>query len=97
MDWQVLLIELAKILAYLLAGGFVVPAVNWLKNKAKAEGYSALAVSIVTSALFGIAVVFAEGQVLPSDLTVENLATVFGIIFVAAQTVYRMLEGETQE
>ena len=90
---ETILIEVAKILAYVLAGGFVVPVVNWIKEKANLEQWAAFALSLVVSGVFGAAVVFAEGQLVPGDLTPENLSVIFTTIFVAAQAVYNMLKS----
>jgi uncharacterized membrane protein len=98
-EWQVVLLEIFKILAYLLAGGFVVPAVNRIKEMLNAEKWYAFGLSVVVSAVFGVAVAFADGLISFDQFTPDNISTIFGVIFVAAQTVYQMLEnhGENGE
>ncbi|MCP5018927.1 MAG: hypothetical protein GY938_27165 [Ketobacter sp.] len=85
-------VELAKIAVMLLSGGIVVPAVNKLKELLNLEKYAAFALTAVVSALFGIAVVFAEGQLVEVDLRPDNLSVVFGVIFASSKIVYDMLE-----
>ena len=86
--------QVAMILAALLAGGFVVPVVNQIKGWLGWSGYAAFGLSAVVATVFGVAVAVAEGAITGSSFSWSNLFELFTAVFVAAQTVYQMLESK---
>jgi hypothetical protein len=89
-----ILVQLAQILVALLAGGMVVPAVNWIKEKVSLQGWGAWALSAAVALLFGAATVLAEGQLTASDFAWDNIATIFAVVYAASQSIYAMLDNK---
>lgn len=94
MDWYEVVTQLAQIILALVAGIGAVPLVNWLKTKLKASGTGALAVTAAVATIMAVAALIVEGQLTPGDVSWENAAAVFTLVFAASQARFRMLKDQ---
>lgn len=96
MEAQEIVYQIAVIIAALVGGAAVVPVVNWLKGVLKLQGWSALALTAVTSLLIALAELIAAGELNLFTITPETLASTFLLVLYASQKVYARLTGGSE-
>jgi hypothetical protein len=87
------IMQAAIILTTITAGGGAVWIINRIKGWLNIDGSWALVLTAAVSLLMATAALVVDGTISPDGLTPENLGTLFIIVFVSSQAIYRSLKS----
>ena len=77
-----------------IAGFLAVPLINYVKAKFGLSGKPAALLAAAMSVIIALIALFAYGQINLASFTLENFASVFGLVFAAATLAYKLIVAE---
>jgi len=78
----------------LVVGLIGMPVIQAIKQWAKVDGKTALAIASVLSIVLGFGSAYAAGALVGADLTLEAVINAVGVVFAAATIFYKALQAD---